>query len=115
MFEPFVFVALTAILALLVWIANQQEKQMTQADEVQALVLALNDATNREATLVQGVSDRIDRILAAIPAAGGLSVAQTEQLKAELMAINAATAPIVDRLTALGQDAAEPIPPVVEG
>lgn len=101
---------LQQILTLCQQILAKETTMGQQFTDMKALISALNDETNDTAAKVQGVSDRIDRLIAGIPA-GGLSAEEAEQLKTDLGSIRDAQQPIQDRLEALGQDAAQPIPP----
>ena len=101
---------LLAIYRLQDQLTELKEKMMAQFDDVTALVTGIKDATDKEAAELQTVSDRIDKLVAGLPT-GGLSAAEVEQLKVQLSGVSAAQQPIIDRLTVLGTDPANPIPP----
>jgi hypothetical protein len=91
-----VYVLLTAILAVVVWIAYRLEVLMAQFDDIQALIAAINTETDT-------ISAKIDKLIAGM-GSGGLTPAQASTLKDQLQALS-------DRLGVLGQDPQEPIPP----
>ena len=82
---------------------------MAEFENIEELIAEVNTSTNEEATALQAVSDRIDKLIAKLPV-GGLDATQTAQLKDQLTQIRDAQTPIKDRLTALGQDPDNPIP-----
>ena len=67
---------------------------MAKLDDIKTLIGQLNTATNEIASDLQALRDRIN---------GGLSPAEADAVIADLN-------PIVARLTALGQDPADPVP-----
>jgi len=100
-------------------ITQAKEAIMAAIDDVNAVLSELDDATNEEAANVQGVSDRIDKILAELAAAlanaaggGGISKADVENLIVKLSSERDQAKATAARLTELAKDPENPVPPV---
>ena len=78
------WILLTLVLAAQAWIIYRMEIHfMAQFDDIEALVTEINTTTNDEAAALQAVSDRIDKLIAKLPA-NGMDATQVAQLKDQL-------------------------------
>jgi septal ring factor EnvC (AmiA/AmiB activator) len=87
-------------------LAAQERHMANDIQSIKQLVTEINDETNT-------VAARIDAQSAAIQALKDQIAAGTPVSQADLDAIAEGLAPISERLKALGQDSANPIPPVI--